>query len=87
MYGKRLIPKLEYGIHPTTSNQSPQGPVVGFELTPPQPEKYHEAGTYHGTVKYQKGYRGSMKTLSRACNKYAYLGSRPHFEGFRADPR
>ena len=23
-----------------------------FELTPPQPEKCHEAGTYRGTLKY-----------------------------------
>ena len=30
MYGERLIPTLAYGIHPTTSNQYSQGPVVGF---------------------------------------------------------
>ena len=48
MYGERLIPKLAYGIHSTTSNQSPQGPVV----TPPWPEKRYKARTYRGTVIY-----------------------------------
>ena len=50
------------------------------ELTPPQPEKFHEAGTYCGTIEPQKGHSEVMKTPSRACNKYAFLGSRPRFE-------
>ena len=29
MYGKRLISKLAYGIHPTTPNQPPQDLVLG----------------------------------------------------------
>ena len=73
MYGKRLIPKLAYDIHLTTSKQSPQGPVIRvFESTPPRPESRNEVGTYQGTVKYQKGCRGSRGTLFRTCNKYAF---------------
>ena len=84
MYGERLIPKLAYGIHPTTSKQPPQELVVGSLSPRPRGQR---SATRPGRTAEREILEGVQRTKENPyMQEVRLLGSRPRCEGFRADP-